>query len=142
MRKLFNTIKTLGPGAAQGQPGVPFAQVIVPGNLLSTNVPAEWGLATAVPNVAPVPQNAPPGNAPPAPPRNNQAQPPNAPALPGNNQAQPPIVPPRPVADPSPPADNPSLPVDPALPVADPAPEPIAPPPPANRPMANIMPTG
>ena len=55
--KLFNTIKTQGPAAAQGQPGVPFAQVIVPGILLSTNIPAQWGLATAVPNVALVPQN-------------------------------------------------------------------------------------
>ena len=285
--KLFNTIKTQGPAAAQGQPGVPFAQVIVPGILLSTNIPAQWGLATAVPNVALVPQNAPPGNAPPAPPGNNQAPallPPPPPPPPGNNQApallpppppppprrnpaparlppappppgnnqaparllplspppppkrnqaQPPIVPPRPVVDPAPPGDNqapgrllplspppppkrnqaqppiipprplfgdpaplfylgssssdddsassvddpvsplddpalpfddpalpaadpalpvddpalpvadPALPVDdPALPVADPAPAPIAPLPPANRPMANYMPTG
>ena len=128
--KLFNTIKTQGPAAVQGQPGVPFAQIIVPGVLLSTNIPAQWGLATAVPNVAPVPQNAPPGNAPPAPPGNNQAPAPPPPAPPGNNQvpappppppprrnqapaqlppppprrnqAQPPIVPPRPVADPAP----------------------------------------
>ena len=239
--KLFNTIKTRGPAAVQGQPGVPFAQIIVPGVLLSTNIPAQWGLATAVPNVALVPQNAPPGNAPPAPPgnnqapapppplpprrnqapaqlpppppRRNQAQPPIVPprpvadpAPPGNNQAQPPIIPPRPGADPAPlfidssssdddpaspvddpaspvddpalPADDPALPADdpalpaadpalpaadpalpasdpalpaadpalpaadPALPVADAAPAPIAPLPPANRPMANIMPTG
>ena len=270
--KLFNTTKTRGPAAVQGQPGVPFAQIMVPGIFLSTNIPAQWGLATAVPNVAPVPQNAPPGNAPPAPPGNNQApapppppppppgnnqaparllpppppppprknqaparllplsppppprrnqaparllplspppppkrnqaQPPIIPprpvvdpAPPGNNQAQPPIIPPRPlsVADPAPlfylgssssdddsapsvddpvsPADDPALPVDdpalpvadpalpvddpalpvddpalpvadPALPVADPAPAPIAPLPPANRQMANYMPTG
>ena len=218
--KLFNTRKTRGPAAVQRQPGVPFAQIIVQGVLLSTNMPAQWDLATAVPNVAIVPQNAPPGNAPPAPAGNNQAPAPppplpprrnQAPAQlppppPRRNQAQPPIVPPRPVADPAPlfidssssdddpaspvddpaspvddpalPADDPALPADdpalsaddpalpaadpalqaddpalpaadpalpaadPALPVADPAPAPIAPLPPANRPMANIMPTG
>ena len=70
--KLFNIIKTQGPAAAQGQPGVPFAQVIVPGILLSTNISAQWSLATAVPNVALVPQNALSGKVPPAPPGNNQ----------------------------------------------------------------------
>ena len=149
--KLFNTIKTRGPAAVQGQPGVPFAQIIVPGVLLSTNIPAQWGLATAVPNVAPVPQNAPPGNAPPAPPGNNQAPAPppplppwrnqapaqlppppprrnQAPAQlppppPRRNQAQPPIVPPRPVADPAPPGNNQGQPpIIPPRPGADPAP--------------------
>ena len=176
--KLFNTIKTRGPAAVQGQPGVPFAQIIVPGVLLSTNIPAQWGLATAVPNVALVPQNAPPGNAPPAPPGNIQAPARPPPAPPRNKQPQPPIIPPRPGADPAPlfidssssdddsaslvddpalPADGPALPAadhalqaadpalpaaDHALPVADPAPALIPPPPPANRPMANVMPTG
>ena len=95
--KLFNTIKTRGPAAVQGQPGVPFAQIIVPGVLLSTNIPAQWGLATAVPNVALVPQNAPPGNAPPAPPGNNQAPAPPPPLPPRRNQAPapPPPLPPR-----------------------------------------------
>ena len=112
--KLFNTIKTQGPAALQGQPEVPFALVMVPGIFLSTNIPAQWGLATALPNVAPVPQNAPQGNAPPALPGNNQAPapPPPPPPPPGNNQvparllrlspspppkrnqAQPPIIPP------------------------------------------------
>ena len=47
--------------------------MIVLGSLLSTNIPAQWGLVPAVSNIALVPQNAPLGNAPPAPPGNNQA---------------------------------------------------------------------
>ena len=98
VNKLFNTTKTRGPPAVQGQPGVPFVQIMVPGIFLSTNAPAQWGLATALPNVAPVPQNAPPGNAPPAPPGNNQAPapPPPPPPPPGNNQAPARLVPPPP----------------------------------------------
>ena len=57
--KLYNTTKTWGPAAVQGQPGVPFAQVIIRGIVLSTNIRAQWGLATAVLNVATVLQNAP-----------------------------------------------------------------------------------
>ena len=143
--KLFNTTKTRGRAAVQGQPGVPFAQIMVPGIFLSTNIPAQWGLATAVPNIAPVLQNAPPGNAPPAPPGNNQAPAPRPPPPPppGNNQAparllplspppppkrnqaQQPIIPPRPVVDPAPPGNNQAQPlIIPPRPlsVADPAP--------------------
>ena len=39
--KLFNKTKTWGPAALQGQPGGPFAQVIVQGIFLSTNIPAQ-----------------------------------------------------------------------------------------------------
>jgi len=74
-RKLFNTWMTHPRAPPQGQPGVPFAQGIVPGVLLSTNNLAQWDLATAVPNVAQAP----------ALPAINQAQ---APAPPAINQAQ------------------------------------------------------
>jgi len=46
------------PAPAQGQPGLPTAQVIVPQLLLTLGAPIQWGLATADPNPAPVPQNA------------------------------------------------------------------------------------
>jgi len=101
-RKMFNTWMTHPQAPPQGRPGVPFAQVIVPGVLLSTNNPAQWGLGTAVPNVAqgPAPPAINQGQAP-APPANNPAQPPappainqpQAPAPPANNQAQAPAAP-------------------------------------------------
>jgi len=46
------------PAPALGQPGVPTAQVIVPPLLQPLGAPIQWGLATADPNPALVPQNA------------------------------------------------------------------------------------
>jgi len=148
-RKLFNTWMTHPHAPPQGQPGVCFAQVIVPGVLLSTNNPAQWGLATALPNVAQAPAlpaiNQAQGPAPPAidqaqapaPPANNQAQ---APASPAINQAQAPAPP---VDDPASSVDDPTSRVDdPAPLVDDPAPVLDLPALPVNRLMADRMPTG
>ena len=146
VRKLFNTVKT--NGAPPGQPGVPFAQVIVPGILLSTNIPAQWGLATAVPNVAPVPQNVPPGNPPPgaplppAPPAIIPAPAPPPPAPPAiiPAPAPPPPAPPGIIPAPAPlppaqPADGQAqAPNAPVPPVGGPAPGPIVPAPPGDDP--------
>jgi len=141
-RKLFNTWMTHPQAPPQGQPGVPFAQVIVPGVLLSRNNPAQWGLAMAVPNVAQAP--APPAinqAQAPAPPAINQAQ---APAPPAINQAQAPAPPAISQAQaPAPPVDDPASPVDDPAPLVDePAPAPDLPGLPANRLMADRMPTG
>jgi len=57
VRRFFNTVKTDGPHL--GQVGVLFAEVFVLGILLSTNIQPQWGLATAVLNVALVPHSLP-----------------------------------------------------------------------------------
>ena len=141
-RKLFNTWMTHPQAPPQGQPGVPFAQVIVPGVLLSTNNPAQWGLATAVPNVAQAPAPLAINQAQaPASPANHQAQ---APAPPAINQAQAPAPPAINQAQaPAPPVDDPDSPVDAPTPLVDePGPAPDLPGLPANRLMADRMPTG
>jgi len=48
--KLVNRVKT--DGGQLGENRVPFSEVIVPGILLSTNIPAQWGVAMAVLKVA------------------------------------------------------------------------------------------
>jgi len=45
------------PAPALGQRGVPTPQVIVPPLLLPLGAPIQWGLATADPNPAPIPQH-------------------------------------------------------------------------------------
>ena len=65
--KLVNTTETQRLAAVHCHPEVPFPLAIFPGVLLSPDIPAQWGLSTAVPNVAPVQLKAPLGNAPPAP---------------------------------------------------------------------------
>ena len=70
--------KQVRGGPWPGNPGVPPAQVIVHGAILPPGASAQWGPATAGPNVALIAQNAPLGS--------NQGQP--GPAHPVNNPAQ------------------------------------------------------
>jgi len=58
MNKQLQVVAKGQPQPALGQPGVPTAQVIVPPLLLPLGAQIQWGLATAHPNPAPVPQNS------------------------------------------------------------------------------------
>jgi len=76
-KKLTNTLRSQNPAKGApppGQPGVPFAEIIVPGILVSTGIAAQFGLATAVPDVGLFPPNAPQDNAPPAPAQAQEAE--------------------------------------------------------------------
>jgi len=57
MNKQHQVLAEGQPAPALGQTGVPTAQVIVLRLLLPLGAPIQWGLATADPNSAPVPQN-------------------------------------------------------------------------------------
>jgi len=58
MNKKLQVVAKSQPAPALGQAGVPTAQVIVPPLLRPLGTLIQWGLATANPNPAPVPQNA------------------------------------------------------------------------------------
>jgi len=57
MNKQLQVVAKGQPAPTLGQPGVPTVQVSVPPLLLPLGAPIQWGLATADPNPAPVPQN-------------------------------------------------------------------------------------